>query len=111
MGGTAANGTAFTDFLDKLNGGVGPGSCLAFTCDWRLPTIEELQTILLAPYTCSTSPCIDPIFGPTVSDAYWSSTTVFALPGNAQRVDFYDGYIDSPSKTVNKFVRAVRTVS
>src|SRR5215471_19246394 len=31
--------------------------------DWRLPTIDELQSILLAPVPCNTNPCIDPIFG------------------------------------------------
>ena len=44
-------------------------------CDWRLPTITELLTLLLEPHPCSSDPCIDPIFGPTVPDFYWASTT------------------------------------
>ena len=70
----APTGTAFTDFLYNLNGGpYGCTSDYGYThqdggfaghCDWRLPTIAELQTILLAPYPCGTSPRIDPIFWP-----------------------------------------------
>lgn len=75
--GTLPDGTAFTHFLDGLNGGeTGVGNCVSSNgnaitegfagyCDWRLPSIEGLQTILLAPFPCGTSPCIDPIFGPT----------------------------------------------
>jgi hypothetical protein len=38
-----ADGTAYTDFLAKLNGGG--GSCFAGHCDWRLPTVGELEGI------------------------------------------------------------------
>src|SRR5262249_22022729 len=40
-----ADGTAFTDFLAKLNGGS--GSCFQGSCDWRLPTIQEMNDVLL----------------------------------------------------------------
>src|SRR5262249_55765309 len=42
-GGAGAAGTAYTSFLAALN-----GACFAGHCDWRLPTLTELQTILLA---------------------------------------------------------------
>jgi len=76
-GGTAPSGTMFTDFLDKLNGGLGPDTCFAGHCDWRIPTIDELQTILLEPVPCGTNPCIDQaVFGPqNASSYYWSFTT------------------------------------
>ena len=76
---TAADGTAFTTFLPALNS----GGCFAGQCDWRLPTLYELQTILLAASPCGASPCIDPVFGPTVADLYWSSTTSAELPNYA----------------------------
>src|SRR5262249_1903742 len=63
--GAAADGTAFTSFLAALN-----ASCFAGQCDWRLPTLAELQTILHQQYPQGG---IDPLFGP-LGDYYWSST-------------------------------------
>jgi hypothetical protein len=115
--GTAADGTAFTDFLVKLN----TIPCFAGHCDWRLPSedgqngagAKELESILLAPFPCGTSPCIDPIFGPTAADAYgyWSATTDAALPSLAWLVDFGNGYAFNRLKDGNGYVRAVRTGS
>lgn len=108
------DGTAFTDFLVKLN----TPPCFAGHCDWRLPSEEgqnppgtgakELESILLAPYPCGTSPCIDPIFGPTAADRYWSSTTDATGPLGAWRVDFGDGGVDGDAKLGSRYVRAVR---
>jgi hypothetical protein len=94
----AADGPVFTDFLRSLNS----DGCFAGQCDWRLPTRDELQTILADPYTpavyvdgigtvipCATPSCIDPIFGPTQSKAYWSATTDAGLPSTAWYVGFY----------------------
>ena len=90
-GPSPANGSAFTDFLDWLSGGF--GSCFSGSCDWRLPTRDELASIvdLEAPGCGGGSPCSSGVFGPTVPDFYWSSSSVEGVPGQALGVDFYDG--------------------
>lgn len=91
--GEAPDGTAYTDFLATLNDSSG---CFAGRCDWRLPTIYELQTIV-PPSVCTTAPCIDQsVFGPTGSGGgpfdytllYWSSTSVIDTPSYAWIVSF-----------------------
>ena len=114
------DGTAFVDFLGALNHCVDDGTFpptgvtggFAGYCDWRLPTIVELQTIvdLSAPGCGSGSPCIDEtVFGPTMSSVYWSSTTrVFIVPSEAWRVIFDSGVASNGGKIFGGFVRAVR---
>jgi hypothetical protein len=82
----AESGTTFTDFLATLNSGGFAGAN-----GWRLPTLAELQTILLDfPCramsncgSCGANPCIDPAFDPTQNslpgNGYWSATSW--LPG------------------------------
>jgi hypothetical protein len=110
VGGTAADGTAFTIFLAALNDSLAAGGCFTGQCDWRLPTVVELQTILLGErYPCSTSPCIDPIFEPLViAGSYWSATTDASGPASAWVVGFNGGLVLSQPKSEGLFVRAVR---
>lgn len=121
-GGTTPSGSAFTDFLSQLNGGVtGVGDCVvsgstqtggfADHCDWRLPTLAELRTIADTTVSgCgSGSPCIDPIFGPTLADLYWTSSTSAADAQFALTVLFSDGTEPSANKGGGgALVRAVR---
>jgi len=122
------DGAAFTGFLATLNGGAtGVGNCVddgtspptgvsggfAGHCDWRLPTIVELQTIMdLTKGFCGGSwpgdPCIDPIFGPTRADLYWSSTSVAIAPSLAWHVHFNFGRARYDDKWHGFWVRAVR---
>jgi len=117
---TNADGTAFTDFLVKLNGGTG------FTghTDWRLPTSAgttgaeltptgqraELESIVDTSVTgCnSDSPCINAIFGPTQPSHYWTSSTSANDAGRAWFVDFFAGDLNVEPKSFPNSVRAVR---
>jgi hypothetical protein len=111
------NGAAFTDFLGRLNdctssdGTAVTNAGFAGHCDWRLPTIQELQTIVDSTQgDCGggSGPCIDPIFGPTVANDYWSGTTHASTPAFAWLVGFIDGSVFNDFKNSTNYVRAVR---
>jgi hypothetical protein len=122
--GTDPDGLAFLDFVAKLNGLFDPNlsaGCFADRCDWRLPEISELQTILTGaeaapgqPQTCSSLPCIDPGFvidgngGPTGLARYWSASPNVANALNAWNAGFDSGLVNNGSKTIDRLVRAVR---
>jgi len=84
--------------------------CFAGQCDWRLPNVNELQT--LADYG-RVGPAIDPVFNNAVdsftqSSLYWSSTTYQLNPGNAWVVNFVDSQVRAAGKGIDFVVRAVR---
>lgn len=115
--GTCAVGSFVTvwDWLAQVNAANYAGHD-----DWRLPSEDgrntspstdprELETILLAPYICGTSPCVDLIFGPTGSNGYWSSSTSTSVPLSAWEVHFLDGSVNWFNKATSPlWVRAVR---
>lgn len=107
ISGGPPDGTAYTDFLARLNGPIAntnPSEQLGGHRDWRLPTSAELQTIL----DCSFSPCIDPTFGPTAATFYWSSTSDASYPGIAWIAGFDSGVVGGSGKSFGRRVRAVR---
>lgn len=112
---TAPDGPAFTDFLAQLNNNLSSDGRtvtggFAGHVDWRLPTSAELLTILAEPFPCPTQrPCIDPIFGPTLTTQYWSTTTYASNHALfAWSVDFFEGGAAFGSKFNMNRVRAVR---
>ena len=117
--GSGPDGSAFTEFLAELNenlstDGSTTGGCFASHCDWRLPTIVELQSLFdFSSLNCDGMflPCTTI---PGLSDAgpYWSSSILADYPqDNAWAVAFTTGHHGGKwavSKSFSYRVRAVR---
>ncbi len=101
------DGTAFFTFLARLNGPGALGGQFAGHSDWRLPTPDELGSIV----DCSFGiPCINQtVFGPTQPSGYWSTTTVAGNPILAWAVDFLDALVGNGTKNLTGYVRGVRS--
>lgn len=104
------------DVIDNLNerqacsGGPTP-TCFHSHCDWRLPTVVELQTILSKPFPCTTAPCIADAFTVAAAADYWTVTTLADNAGYAWGVFFGTGDVSAVSygvKSTNNYVRIVR---
>ncbi|MBH1988474.1 MAG: DUF1566 domain-containing protein [Myxococcaceae bacterium] len=81
-----AMGSAGTYFWDASAGaGSAQAYCMSQTTgnydDWRLPTSEELMT--LVDYTIASSPMIDTAVFSNTQFFYWTSTVYEAKPGFA----------------------------
>lgn len=114
------NGTMVTAFLDVLNDVAGGGSsCFAGYCDWRIPNVRELESIV--DYG-TRDPSVDSVFntgcspGCTVTAcsctsplSYWTSSTEVGSPIFAWIVYFARGYPGFSAKYDPIYrVRAVR---
>jgi Protein of unknown function (DUF1566)/Collagen triple helix repeat (20 copies) len=107
------NGSLYTDFLAKLNlntSSDGKTACFANHCDWRIPNISELQSILSGVYpNCPTNPCIDTSkFGTAPWTVDWSSSSLAGDAEQAWTVQFWGGYVQAQSKRYGNGARAVR---
>jgi len=72
--------------------------------DWRIPTREELESIL---DLTKHDPAIDPIFK-CESAGYWSSTPYAVSTANVWLVGFVNGYVDVNGRYHAYYVRPVR---
>jgi hypothetical protein len=72
---------------------------------WRLPTMKELQSIV---DEARANPAIDPLFGDTPLEPFWTATPVVAAPGSAWRVSFPHGYTYDATATHEYYARCVR---
>jgi hypothetical protein len=99
---------AINDYVDRLNGRLianATDGAFARHNDWRIPTMQELQTIVEP----SSPGRINPIFGPNVPASYWTSSRRLLGPA---AVPWYVGFgNDIPVYVGQPFsfhVRAVR---
>lgn len=105
--------TAF-DWVDALNAGVG----LCGYKDWRLPSINELRSLVHSGYKqelCGASSCgllsywlNSTGFINVQSDYYWSSTTDATFASGAWCVSMSVGYVGVPPKVIGYYVWPVR---
>ena len=99
---------AVTAWVDALNAARFGGHD-----DWRVPSLEELRTLLAAVPPCATPPCPAaalPRDG-TAPGGYWSSTSFSLDRQRAWAISFGDGEAFTAAKDATLYVRAVRSGS
>ena len=101
--GNLEDGETFAD-AEKLCGELALGG----HSDWRLPNVHELFGLV---DHSRHGPAIDVhAFPDTPSDWFWTSTPSAWAPSCAWCVDFNDGYVSGNLRSLDAFVRAVRSV-
>jgi len=73
--------------------------------DWRLPSFEELKTLVA---DTKVSPVNSPVFKKALPCVYWSSSEHAKTKSNVWAIFFLDGTIYANPKTGNHFTRCVR---
>jgi len=98
--GTSTDATGFVTAVNATN--------LCGYSDWRLPSADELQSIV--DYSVAyPGPTIDASWFPnTQGYAFWSSSPYVGYSTSAWYVHFYDGYVYGSSRDDSGYVRLVR---
>ena len=110
--GANPDGSLYTDFLAQLttNTTNDPSLlCFARYCDWRIPTMAELQSF--DPCAIDQASCLAVVVGPTSPVAFWSSTGLGGQPSLAVEFSPVSGHTNVFSKSFLFGARAVRGVS
>lgn len=105
----AAQGSLFTTFLSNLN-----STGFAGQRDWRIPTVSELQSLLLA--ECPDSgfaPCVDPLLEPDANNDSWTNSILQPQPVASDIVIYvvntsFIASVNSLSSGQSTHARAVR---
>ncbi|MFK5913642.1 MAG: DUF1566 domain-containing protein [Woeseiaceae bacterium] len=104
--GTCSNSNCDTEsFVAAVNASnTGAGICGA--ADWRLPSMEELASIM---NNNTTNPTIDVNYFPnTKIDSYWTSSPSASATTSAWQGSFVNGELSGSFKSLGKYVRLVR---
>lgn len=108
--GTAADATNHTTWGCSVLNSTNSGNGYAGLKTWRLPTRQELETLLH--YGVAVAPLVNGTAFPAMDvNNYWSSTTVPFLTANAYSVSFNDGTLGHNTKTTTNPVICVSGVS
>ncbi len=100
--GTYHDDADWNDLLTISNAGSG----LCGGAEWRIPTREELRSIV----NYGSNPAIDSHYFPnTVADSYWSASPYAGNGGSAWRVSFFSGDDNLNVRAGSERVRLVRT--
>lgn len=74
--------------------------------EWRVPTIQELDSII--EFRCTMPAVNAEIFPATHASNYWSSSHFAGYPGGSWNVNFNDGAHETCNKNWNLYLRLVR---
>ena len=101
---TYNTGSDATGFMTAVN-----NAGLCGHKDWRLPTADELQSIVDYGATAPAIPTVDTIWFPSTQARYfWSSSPYVGYPASAWGVNFFNGDVGGNDRLSSLYVRLVR---